>query len=190
MPTYAFTDFDRTVDRLHAICDAWSAEGAYSDVLGADGLHVLRLTLHEWIANLVQHAAFPDEREIVLTIGVDGDALRCVVEDTSAGFDFAGQLERQQALLSAPAPSERGRGLLMLVTCAEELEYRRAAPGVRQRIAFALRDPAGGDLGTLFRAADLQADHALVRAMNDAGYSGDGHVSDVLGSSAKPPRKR
>ncbi|WP_412063527.1 ATP-binding protein [Rubrivirga sp. IMCC45206] len=167
MPTYAFTDFEHAVDRLHAVCDGWAAGGPYVDLLGDDGLHVLRLTLHEWIANLVQHAAYDGDQEILLTIGVDGDAVRCVVEDTSNGFDFARQIQRQQQILDAPAPSERGRGLLMLVTCAEELEFRPATETARQRLAFALRDPAGGDLGTLFRAADLQSDPALVHSMGD-----------------------
>lgn len=169
MPTFAFTDFDCAVDRFHALCDAWARGGPYVDRLGADGLHVLRLTVHEWIANLVQHACYPGEHEITFAIDVDGDAVRCVIEDTSVGFDFAAQLERQEALLAAPAPSERGRGLLMLVSCAEDLEFRPAAPGVRQRVAFVLRDPAGGDLGTLFRAADLGADPAIAE-----GLSGDG----------------
>lgn len=173
MPTFAFTDLDRAVDRFHALCDVWARGGPYVERLGADGLHVLRLTVHEWIANLVQHACYPDEREITFTIDVDGDAVRCVIEDTSAGFDFAAQIEHQQALLSAPAPSERGRGLLMLVSCAEDLAFRPAAPGVRQRVAFALRDPAGGDLAALFRDADLAADPAF-----HDGLSGDGLPAD------------
>jgi len=177
MPTFAFTDLDRAVDRFHALCDAWAAGGPYVDLLGQDGLHVLRLTVHEWIANLVQHAHYPGEREIVFRIFADGDAVRCVIEDTSLGFDFAGQIERQQEILSAPAPSERGRGLLMLVTCVEELEFRKATPEVRQRLAFALRDPAGGDLAALFRAADLSPDPSA-----SDGFSGDGLPRD-----AEPP---
>ncbi len=178
MPTYAFTTLDQAVDRLHAVCDGWTPDGPVATALGTDGLYVLRLTLHEWIANLVQHAAFTGERAITLSIDVDGDAVRCAIEDTSAGFDFAGQVEHQRGLLDAPSPSERGRGLLMLVTCAEELEYQPAGPGVRQRLAFAMRNPAGGDLAALFRPADLQTDPSLLRSM------GDGHPSEAPASAA------
>ena len=184
MPTYAFRDLDRAVDEFHAVADGWSAPGPLADALSEEGLHVLVLTLHEWIANLVQHASFPGEPEVVLTVEATGDVVRCAVEDTSAGFDFASQLEHQQTLLDAPAPSERGRGLLMLVSCAEDLRFRPAGPGVRQRLAFAMRDPAGGDMGALFRPADLKADPALARSM------GDGHPSDTPASSptSRPDR--
>ncbi len=182
MPTYAFTDLDRAVDRLHAVYAGWAGDGPLVDVLGQDGLHVLQLTLHEWVANLVQHAAFGGDHEIVLVIEADGDAVRCAIEDTSAGFDFAEQIGHQQALLDAPAPSERGRGLLMLVTCAEELEYRPAGPGVRQRLAFAMHDPAGNSLADLFRPADLETDPSLVRSM------GDGHPSAASAPSPTPTR--
>ncbi|WP_420454894.1 ATP-binding protein [Rubrivirga sp.] len=183
MPTYAFTDLDRAVDRLHAVCDGWAGGGPLVDILGVDGLHVLRLTLHEWVANLVQHAAFGDDREIVLAVEADGDAVRCAVEDTSAGFDFADQIEQQRALLNAPGPSERGRGLLMLVTCAEELEYRPAGPRVRQRLAFAMRNPAGSSLAGLFRPADLATDPSLVRSM------GDGHSCPPAPAASPPPTR-
>ena len=184
MPTTAFTDLDRAVDRLHAICDGWTDDGPIAHLLGADGMHVLRLTLHEWVANLVQHASFAAEAEILLTIDVQEGAVHCIVEDTSAGFDFAAQIESQRTLLDAPSPSERGRGLLMLVSCAEDLEFRAAEPGVRQRLAFSMRDPAGGDLAALFRPADLETDPSFLRSM------GDGLLSDVPASTATPPPNR
>ncbi|PAP77874.1 ATP-binding protein [Rubrivirga marina] len=180
MPTHAFTDLDRAVDAFHVVADGWDADRSMVKALGADGLHVLRLTLHEWIANLVQHASFPGEAEIVLTVEVEGDVVRCAIEDTSDGFDLAAHLETQRSILDAPAPSERGRGLLMLVSCAEDLDFRPASEGVRQRLAFAMRDPAGGDLGALFRPADLELDPDLARSM------GDGYLSDVPASGPSP----
>ena len=162
MASYRFCDLDHVIDEVHALFDAWAAAGTFGPVLGPEGVEVLRLAVHEWVANLVQHAAFPGEAEVRIEVRVEGDAVRCAVEDTSAGFDFARQLERQRSLLDAPAPSERGRGLLMLVTCAEDLEFRPAAPEAPQRVAFALRDPAGGDLGPLFRREDLGRGSARV----------------------------
>ena len=124
MPTTAFTDLDRAVDRLHAVCDGWTDEGPIAHVLGADGMHVLRLTLHEWVANLVQHASFAAEAEILLTIDVQEGAVHCIVEDTSAGFDFAAQIESQRTLLDAPGPSERAP------PPAPPEERRSRSPGV------------------------------------------------------------
>jgi serine/threonine-protein kinase RsbW len=186
MACYRFRDLDHVIDEVHALFDAWADGGAFRAVLGADGLDVLRLSVHEWVANLVQHAAFPAETEVRVEVRVEGDAVRCAVEDTSAGFDFAHQLERQRDVLDAPAPSERGRGLLMLVTCAEDLEFRPAAPDADQRIAFALRKPAGGDLGPLFRREDLARDYALVRALGAAPGDGAAGPSPTPAPAAPP----
>ncbi|MEM0963477.1 MAG: ATP-binding protein [Bacteroidota bacterium] len=157
MPTLILRDFDRAIDRVHALFDGWDADGTFDDVLGDDGLHVFRLMTHEWVANLIQHAAYHEDREIRIGIEIQGDVVRCVIEDSSSGFDFARQIEEQKAILSAPAPSERGRGLLMLVTCAEDLSFKPATQGSRQRVAWSLRDPAGGNLAPLFRPVDIAA---------------------------------
>lgn len=178
MARYRYSDLDRVVDDVHATFDAWAAQDAFRSVLGDSGLDVLRLAVHEWVANLVQHASFPGTAEIRMEVTVRSDAVRCVVEDTSAGFDFADQVERQQLVLNAATPSERGRGLLMLVMCAEDLDFRPAAPGVDQRIAFALRKPVGGDLAPLFHRDDVAGDGpSPVEATGAA--SGDGAWGDV-----------
>lgn len=172
--SYVFDDFDQAIDRVHDLFDRLDDGGPFLELLGEDGMHVMRLMVHEWIANLIQHATFRGKREILLDLGIDGDAVRCTVEDSSLGFDFAGQIEEQQAILNAPSPSERGRGLLMLVTCAEDLEFRPAGAGARQRVAWALRDPAGGNLGRLFRPADLQPEDSFF-----LDHSGDGSVAST-----------
>lgn len=154
MPSFHFRDFDRVIDQVHDLFDAWTEAGAFRPALEAEGLDVLRLAVHEWVANLVQHASFAGPRDVWLTVEAAGDVVRCTVEDTSDGFDFADQLERQREALDRPAPSERGRGLLMLITCAEDLGYRPARPGVNQRVTFTVRGRAGGALDVLFRAAD------------------------------------
>ncbi|MDT0632183.1 ATP-binding protein [Rubrivirga sp. S365] len=154
MPSFHFHDFDRVIDQVHDLFDAWAEADTFRPVLEAEGLDVLRLAVHEWVANLVQHASFPGSRDVWLTVEADGDGVRCAVEDSSAGFDFTDQLARQREALDRPAPSERGRGLLMLITCAEDLGYRPARPGVNQRVTFTVRGRAGGALDVLFRAAD------------------------------------
>jgi serine/threonine-protein kinase RsbW len=143
------------VDELHAQFDAWEAAGALDGCLNEFGRHVLRLAAHEWVANLVQHAAFGRRRpEIALAVVCDGDGARCEIEDNSAGFDFHRQLSRQEAVVNGAEPSERGRGLLMLIACTEELAYTPAQG--RQRLAFRVR-PAGAErvgFGGLFHLPD------------------------------------
>ena len=178
MPSLHSCDFDRVIDEVHDLFDGWAEAGTFAAVLDDEGLDVLRLAVHEWVANLVQHASFPGSRDVWLTVEAEGDVVRCVVEDTSTGFDFTDQVERQREALGRPAPSERGRGLLMLITCAEDLGYRPARPGVNQRVTFTVRDRAEGALGALFRPADL--------ASPDDAVSGDGAALD----SAPPPAPR
>lgn len=153
--SHHFTDLERVTDDVHALFDAWAAAGRFADVLGPEGADVLRLAVHEWVANLVQHASFPDGARISLDVEATGAAVRVAIEDSSAGFDFGRQLERQREILDAPAPSERGRGLLMLVTCAEDLAFRPAADGVAQRIAFSVRPPGDALFAPFFRDEDL-----------------------------------
>jgi serine/threonine-protein kinase RsbW len=130
----------------------------------------LRLAVHEWIANLVQHARFVHDPEIVLRIGLEPDVVHCAIEDSSAGFDFATQLETQKSVLEAPAPSERGRGLLMLVTCTEDLFFRPATDASFQHIAFSVRRSTASYLSALFRPEDLEPEFDLA---SDLGLADD-----------------
>ncbi len=175
MPLHRFTRLDRAIDEVHALFDAWAASGLFAPALDEDSASVLRLAVHEWVANLVQHAAFPNGAEVTLDVTVEPDAVRCVVEDSSAGFDFASQVDEQHALFEAPAPSERGRGLLMLITCTEDLAFQPAAGGHRQRISFSVRDGFGAALfAPLFRPEDLVDDFSLADTLPDAGAAWSG----------------
>jgi anti-sigma regulatory factor (Ser/Thr protein kinase) len=170
MSHHRFTRLDQAIDEVHALFDAWAESGALATALDEDGASVLRLAVHEWVANLVQHAAFPAGAEVTLDVDVAGDAVRCVVEDTSVGFDFAGQVEQQHAIFNAPAPSERGRGLLMLITCTEDLSFRPATADSRQRISFSVRAGSGAALfAPLFRPEDLTDDFSLADTLPDGG---------------------
>ena len=156
MSTHDFHDLATVVDETHALFDAWSESGALSPPLSGDGEIVLRLAVHEWIANLVQHAVFRDGRpEVRLHVEPRADAVRVFIEDNSMGFDLLGQVEQQKALLDAPAPSERGRGLLMLITCTENLDYLPASRG-RQRLSFDVVDPDPAVFQDLFVPADAE----------------------------------
>ncbi len=172
MPTYAFTDLDHVIDEVHALFDAWADAGTFRAVLGDDGLEVLRLAVHEWVANLVQHASFPSGPRIEMAVGVEGDAVRCAIADSSAGFDMATQLERQRAVLDGPGPSERGRGLLMMIRSTDALTFCPAGGGHLQTITFLVRDPGSDFFEGLFRPEDLQADPSLIRSLGDGQADG------------------
>lgn len=170
MSRHTFHDLASVIDDVHALFDAWTDAGAFSPPLNEEGVEVLRLAVHEWVANLVQHAAFPNGAVVTLEMEVDGQGVSCAIEDSSVGFDFAGQVEHQQAVMDAPAPSERGRGLLMLVTCTEALTFRPASAGQRQRIGFRVIPPTpGGVFEPLFRPEDLTDEPSLLSPS-----SGDG----------------
>ena len=123
--------FDRLgtcIDELHALFDAWAAENPFAPALGAYGLEVMRLAVHEWVANLVQHADFGGrDGKIQLDLVPQPQRLRCLIADNSEGFDFEGQLSVQRAMVRSGylkgLPPERGRGLMMLAAFTEGLSY-------------------------------------------------------------------
>ena len=168
MATYTFTELEAVTDGVHALFDGWEADGTMARALDPTGALVVRLAVHEWIANLVQHAFFRRAPRIELTAEFLPQGLRCTIEDTSEGFDFAQQLGTQRALLDSPAPSERGRGLLMLITCTEDITFQPAGPGQNQRIGFAVRPPHDDvSFASLFRPDDLAPDDALLGELGD-----------------------
>jgi serine/threonine-protein kinase RsbW len=150
-----FDDLGRVVDEVHALFDAWIADDAFAGVVGDFGLCVMKLAVHEWIANLIQHAAFSGRTpEIAFAVYDEGDALRCVIEDNSDGFDFQAQLHQQAEAVHGREPGERGRGLLMMIACTKDLAYETAEEG-RQRLAFVIRSPIEPEsLAALCPAAD------------------------------------
>ena len=174
MSTHVFTCLDHAVDEVHALFDGWAASGAFEPVLDAEGVDVLRLAVHEWVANLVQHASFPGDPRITLEVTPVADGVRCAITDASDGFDFLGTVQRQQAVLQTPAPSERGRGLLMLLRCAVDLDFEAAGDGVQQHIAFTVRPPDAEIMAPLFRPADL-----VPEAADLLDGQGDGLASPV-----------
>lgn len=94
----------------------------------------LQLAVHEWLANLVQHARFSaGPPHVQLTVDEDGDAVACTIEDNSEGFNLDEALEKRRQGLS-PLP-ERGMGLLILFACASEIQYDRNRAG-RNRLHF------------------------------------------------------
>jgi len=121
-----FDDLSTVVDDVHGLFVRLENGDGKVLPLESFSLQVMKLAVHEWIANLVQHADFGRQRPgIHLSLLPEGQRVRCVIEDNSDGFDFARQIVHQQHHLDlASEPPDRGRGLLMLIACTENLSYQ------------------------------------------------------------------
>jgi len=131
-----FRDLDSVIDGTHRLFEDFPLEGGYELGLTEEALYRAKLAVHEWIANLVQHADFGDRQaDISVDVWSDGRRIECVIEDNSEGFDLDEHLEARKGSLNALP--ERGMGLLMLRACASDLYYGRIADG-RFRLKFSV----------------------------------------------------
>lgn len=129
-----FNRLDAVIDELHSLFEAWEREDALLSHLDPDTIQLFRLAVHEWVANLVQHADFGERApDIVMDVIPNGRRVRCVIEDNSEGFPFPEQIDVQRNALT-PFP-ERGMGLLMLNAATEYFEYSQTEDG-RRRLEF------------------------------------------------------
>ena len=137
-----FRDLGTVVDDLHDVFARWECSEAFSPPLDAFNVEVMKFAIHEWVANLVQHADFGVRPPLIqLAVRKNGACVHCSIEDNSRGFDFELQLAHQQEAVEAPSPPDRGRGLLMLIACTEGLRYYRpplATAGRRHRLEFSI----------------------------------------------------
>ncbi len=125
---YRFSDLNAVIDRVHALVDHWKTEGIFPSVFRDETLHMLRLAIHEWVANLVQHADFEDrEPQILIDIVPNGRSVYCAIRDNSSGFDLDTNLRIRESMLESLP--ERGMGLLMIEACTEHLSYSRVDSG-------------------------------------------------------------
>lgn len=120
-----FTDLGTLVNDVHDMLAWWREEVIAAGALDEISLDLLTLVTHEWVANLVQHADFPPEGPLVkVHLRPEGQRMHCAIEDNSSGFDFSGQIARQRdRLLLSRQTVERGRGLLLMLGCTENLAY-------------------------------------------------------------------
>lgn len=132
--THQFDDLNRIMEGIHALFKRWKATDTFCPPLDDQGLEHAKLAIHEWVANLVQHAEFEDRTPSVsLTLISEGQRLRCTIVDNSNGFDIDRYLNVDGEVLKTFP--ERGMGLFLLKACADELSYRRSEQG-QQRIEF------------------------------------------------------
>lgn len=140
-------DLNTAVDEVHSYFDKWGDKHLCngSTDMPDSALHEARLAVHEWTANLVQHADFEERRPLIaLKLQKRGDAIHCVIIDNSDGFDLEEQLKESFEKNNVKALPDRGMGLLMLHTCASNLSYE-AAKGGRYRLSFQVTPDGGGE---------------------------------------------
>jgi len=143
-----FMELHRVIDELHGLFEEWERADALLSYLDPDTIQLFRLAVHEWVANLVQHADFSNrEPNITLNVIPNGRRVRCVIEDNSEGFPFPEQIDVQRNALT-PFP-ERGMGLLMLNAATEYFEYSETEDGCR-RLEFTVSSDADSCLDIPF----------------------------------------
>jgi serine/threonine-protein kinase RsbW len=125
-----FQDLHTVVDDLHGVFERWERSDTFLPPLDLFARDVMKLAIHEWVANLVQHADFGERTPLIeLSVRANGESVRCKIEDNSRGFDFDLQLVRQHTkVVESAVPAERGRGLLMMIACTDNLRYHQPSP--------------------------------------------------------------
>ena len=121
-----FRDLGTVVDEIHGLFEEWEHSEASLLPIDEFSLQVMKLAVHEWVANLVQHADFGD-RAPLIQVGIQPgeERVHCMIEDNSQGFDFDLQLVEQRESMETVVPPDRGRGLLMMIACTENLRYHQ-----------------------------------------------------------------
>ena len=116
--------------------------------MNIDMLRHARLVLHEWLANLVQHADFQERTpEVAIRVQPAHDKVRCIVVDNSEGFEFEHRLETQTTN-ALPFP-ERAMGLRFIDACTDSFSYRRTEGG-RYQFEFSISTDHTPWLSNLF----------------------------------------
>ena len=68
-----FKDLERVIDEVHSLFAHWESAGIFSPTFDQDRVHLMKLAVHEWLANLVQHADFSGrDPEILLDLQPNG----------------------------------------------------------------------------------------------------------------------
>ena len=145
--TKTYTDLDRAIDEVRSLSDEWSA-AERNGRLDEETIHCACLVLHEWIANLYQHAQFSDGPATVeVRLSCQDRHVSCSVIDNSDGFEIEAHLPSEDDDLEALP--ERGMGLRMIKSCTDDFSYTPMEDGLH---CFEFIIPSDHDpwLNTLF----------------------------------------
>lgn len=130
---YCFDKLEDLIDRVHAL---FSEPNPGLPLPSEEVWYRTQLTVHEWLANLIQHARFETHRPLIeLTLRINGEQIECFIDDNSEGFDLDGRLKANPSIQEAFP--ERGMGLHFIRACTRNLRYIRLKDG-RHRLIFTI----------------------------------------------------
>lgn len=145
--TKKYTDLDRAIDEVQSLSEAWPT-AQLNGSLDDETIHCTSLVLHEWIANLHQHAEFRDVSPMIeIRLSPQKHRVHCSVTDNSEGFDLDAHFPTEDDEFETLP--ERGMGLRIIKTCTDDLSYKKTDDGL---YCFEFIIPADHDpwLNTLF----------------------------------------
>ena len=144
--TRRFSDLELAIDDTHALFAEWI--DAADAAANARTLHHACLVLHEWLANLVQHADFQGRTpEVAIRLFPSPNKIRCVVVDNSKGFELEHRLE-MQTTNALPFP-ERATVLRFIDARTDSISYHRIG-GNRHQFEFSISTDHTPWLSNLF----------------------------------------
>lgn len=133
--THHFQDLDTLIEQVHGLFDTWEADTDLLASFSLSTLYQVKIAIHEWLANLVQHANFEqDTTDVSLLVKPVDGRIFCAIEDNSDGFVLDEHLEIEPEYLDSLP--ERGMGLLILKICTEDLLYHRGEMEAINRLEF------------------------------------------------------
>lgn len=136
-----YTDLDRALDEVRILLQQWSNGLDDGSAPHPETLRYTQLVLHEWIANLLQHAHFgPRTPTVQIRLASENRHVTCVVIDNSEGFELEERLPSQDDTMENLP--ERGMGLRIINACTEQLSYTSTDAGLH-RFEFSI--PADHD---------------------------------------------
>jgi len=134
MPAFVrtYTDLDAAIDDIRCVLQRTSGSSSVAPPASVsdDVLEYTRMVLHEWLANLVQHASFAAaDPWVEVHVEFSDRHVFCAITDNSCGFDLTRQLDLQE---QAPSPfPERGMGLRIIRACTETVSYAPRDDGLQ-----------------------------------------------------------
>lgn len=126
--TRHFNDLECAIEYAHALFENWELRVPPSLRSSGSMRCRAKLSVHEWLANLMQHADFEERTpQVVLTVRGGPNHIHCIMEDNSEGFDIGAHAQERPYLFDAFP--ERGMGLQFIVASTDAFSYEQMPNG-------------------------------------------------------------
>ena len=102
----------------------WVAEKAQAAGFSTEDIFALKLAVSETCTNVIRHAyEGADDKDIIVSVGIEGDTLSLTVRDFGKKFDLSGYQPPD-----LDKPSEGGYGIYLTRELMDEVEYDSSPP--------------------------------------------------------------